>query len=114
MGIRQESFIAGSRYTGYRIGRGAVGGRGHMKVVRPGGEAGKLYLDKAGKVLHRNWLLYRAVRQFLAARRKRQLRERLRRGYLEMAPLNLELAADGPWDEELAPEHAPARGGQRR
>ena len=41
--------------------------------------------------LNRSQLFREAVQQYIAERKKRQIREQMIRGYLEMAPINLSL-----------------------
>ncbi|MEW6522357.1 MAG: ribbon-helix-helix protein, CopG family [Bacillota bacterium] len=63
--------------------------------------------------LNRSELIREAMRQFLEERKKREMRERLRRGYLEMAEINLELAEEGLWVDEATPVLT-GSGGRRR
>lgn len=62
--------------------------------------------------LNRSQLIREAMRFYLEERKRRHLREQLRRGYVEMAQLNLELAQEGPWDDGPLP--LPAPGGRAR
>lgn len=53
------------------------------------------------KELTRSELMRRALKQYLALEHRLELRAELKRGYIEMAQLNSELAEDGlPLDEE--------------
>ena len=42
----------------------------------------------------RNELIYQAMKMYIRERKKRQIREAMRRGYMEMAKINLSLAAE--------------------
>lgn len=44
----------------------------------------------------RNKLILEAVRAYVEERKKRDIRDQLKRGYVEMARLNLTLAEEGP------------------
>jgi CopG family transcriptional regulator/antitoxin EndoAI len=44
--------------------------------------------------MNRNELIYRATKMYLKERKKRQIRESMRRGYMEMAKINLEIASE--------------------
>ncbi len=44
--------------------------------------------------VNRNEFIYRATKMYLRERKKRQLRESMRRGYMEMAKINLEIASE--------------------
>ncbi|MBW7651932.1 YlcI/YnfO family protein [Anoxybacillus sp. ST4] len=42
----------------------------------------------------RNELIYQAMKMYIRERKKRQIREAMRRGYMEMAKINLSLASE--------------------
>ncbi|PIC04455.1 antitoxin endoai [Anoxybacillus flavithermus] len=42
----------------------------------------------------RNELIYQAMKLYIRERKKRQIREAMRRGYMEMAKINLSLASE--------------------
>src|SRR5579875_387829 len=44
--------------------------------------------------VNRNEFIYRATKMYLRERRKRQIRESMRRGYMEMAKINLAIASE--------------------
>nr|WP_216663274.1 antitoxin endoai [[Bacillus] enclensis] len=44
--------------------------------------------------VNRNEFIYRATKMYLRERKKRQLRESMRRGYMEMAKINLAIASE--------------------
>ncbi|MGM9985758.1 MAG: CopG family ribbon-helix-helix protein [Bacillaceae bacterium] len=44
--------------------------------------------------VNRNELIYQATKSFLREKKKRQIREAMRRGYLEMAKINLNIASE--------------------
>lgn len=50
---------------------------------------------------NRSALVREAVRTYVQERKKRDMRERMKRGYQEMASLNLSLAAEGPVFEKV-------------
>ena len=53
----------------------------------------------------RSELICEAMRHYLEERKRRDLRDWLRRGYVEMGKINLELAEEGlDCDDDLAPE----------
>ncbi|WP_100334209.1 CopG family ribbon-helix-helix protein [Bacillus alkalisoli] len=43
---------------------------------------------------NRNELIYQATKMYLRERKKRQIRESMRRGYMEMAKINLNIASE--------------------
>ncbi len=43
---------------------------------------------------NRNELIYQAMKMYIRERKKRQIREAMRRGYMEMAKINLLLASE--------------------
>jgi len=49
----------------------------------------------------RNALIHEALRIYVEERKKRDMRERMRRGYREMSRINLTLAEEGPIFEEI-------------
>lgn len=57
----------------------------------------------------RNAFILEAVRRYVAERKKRDMREQMRRGYQTMARINLALAEEGPVFES-----GPARRGRSR
>jgi CopG family transcriptional regulator / antitoxin EndoAI len=44
--------------------------------------------------MNRNEFIYRATKMYLRERKKRQIRESMRRGYMEMAKINLAIASE--------------------
>lgn len=44
--------------------------------------------------VNRSDLIYQATKMYLRERKKRQIREAMRRGYMEMAKLNLRIASE--------------------
>ncbi|MBD3109696.1 antitoxin endoai [Bacillus sp. AGMB 02131] len=44
--------------------------------------------------VNRNELLYRATKMYLHERKKRKLRDDMKRGYIEMATINLSIASE--------------------
>ncbi|KHD84600.1 CopG family ribbon-helix-helix protein [Heyndrickxia ginsengihumi] len=44
--------------------------------------------------MNRDELIYRATKMYLKERKKRQIRETMRRGYMEMAKINLSIATE--------------------
>jgi CopG family transcriptional regulator/antitoxin EndoAI len=44
--------------------------------------------------VNRSELIYQATKMYLRERKKRQIRESMRRGYMEMAKLNLRIASE--------------------
>lgn len=55
-------------------------------------EIDRIVLSEKG---NRNEYIQEAMRLYLAERKKRMLREQMKRGYLEMAQINLRLALEG-------------------
>ncbi|HYF77718.1 MAG TPA: ribbon-helix-helix protein, CopG family [Symbiobacteriaceae bacterium] len=54
---------------------------------------------------NRSALVREAVRIYVAERKKRDMREQMKRGYQEMARINLTLAEEGPvFETALAPQ----------
>lgn len=49
----------------------------------------------------RNALIREAVRIYVEERKKRDMRERMKRGYSDMAAINLTLAEEGPIFEQI-------------
>ncbi|MBP2017064.1 CopG family transcriptional regulator/antitoxin EndoAI [Symbiobacterium terraclitae] len=49
----------------------------------------------------RNALIHEALRIYVEERKKRDMRERMRRGYREMSRINLTLAEEGPIFERI-------------
>ncbi len=43
---------------------------------------------------NRNELIYQATKMYIRERKKRQIRESMRRGYMEMAKINLNIASE--------------------
>jgi CopG family transcriptional regulator/antitoxin EndoAI len=43
---------------------------------------------------NRNELIYQATKMYIRERKKRQIREAMRRGYMEMAKINLSIASE--------------------
>ena len=64
-------------------------------------------VDAAVEGGSRSELIRAALRMYLDESRRRKMREMLKTGYIEMGPLNLELAEGGPVFEE-PPENAEA------
>ncbi|MEI5909376.1 YlcI/YnfO family protein [Bacillus spongiae] len=58
--------------------------------------------------LNRNEFIYRATKMYLRERKKRQLRESMRRGYMEMAKINLAIASEA-MQAEFEAEHTVER-----
>ncbi|WP_170006301.1 CopG family ribbon-helix-helix protein [Bacillus fonticola] len=56
----------------------------------------------------RDELIYRATKMYLRERKKRQIRESMRRGYMEMAKINLSLASEA-FQAEYEAEHTVER-----
>lgn len=52
--------------------------------------------------VNRNEFLHRAIRMYLRERNKRQVRESMRQGYMEMAKINLHIASEAFLAEEEA------------
>jgi CopG family transcriptional regulator/antitoxin EndoAI len=44
--------------------------------------------------VNRNEFIYQATKMYLRERKKRQIRESMRRGYMEMAKINLRIASE--------------------
>ena len=44
--------------------------------------------------VNRNELLYRATKMYLHERKKRKIRDEMKRGYIEMATINLSIASE--------------------
>ncbi|TDQ36724.1 CopG family ribbon-helix-helix protein [Aureibacillus halotolerans] len=51
---------------------------------------------------NRNDLIYQATKMYLRERKQRQIRESMRRGYMEMAKINLHIASEAFLAEEEA------------
>ncbi|MFZ5818141.1 MAG: CopG family ribbon-helix-helix protein [Bacillota bacterium] len=51
--------------------------------------------------IHRSVLIREAVRIYVEERKKREMREQMKRGYREMAGINLTLAEEGPIFEKI-------------
>ncbi len=51
---------------------------------------------------NRNEFIYQATKMYLRERKKRQIRESMRRGYMEMAKINLNIASEAFLAEEEA------------
>lgn len=51
--------------------------------------------------IDRSALIREAVRIYVEERKKRDMRERMKRGYREMASINLTLAEEGPIFEQI-------------
>ncbi|GAA0322015.1 antitoxin EndoAI [Bacillus carboniphilus] len=51
-----------------------------------------------------NELIYRATNMYLREKKKRQIRESMRRGYMEMAKINLSIASEA-FQAEYEAEH---------
>jgi CopG family transcriptional regulator / antitoxin EndoAI len=51
---------------------------------------------------NRNEIIYQATKMYLRERKKRQIRESMRRGYMEMAKINLNIASEAFLAEEEA------------
>ncbi len=58
--------------------------------------------------LERDELIYQATKMFLREKKKRQIRETMRRGYMEMAKINLDLASEA-FHAEYEAEHTVER-----
>ncbi|HWO76785.1 MAG TPA: antitoxin endoai [Bacillus sp. (in: firmicutes)] len=54
--------------------------------------------------LNLNELIYRATNMYLRERKKRQIRESMRRGYMEMSKINLSIASEA-FQAEYEAEH---------
>ncbi|MFD2617332.1 MULTISPECIES: CopG family ribbon-helix-helix protein [Terrilactibacillus] len=52
--------------------------------------------------VNRSEFLHRAIRMYLRERNKRQIREAMRQGYMEMAKINLNIASESFLAEEEA------------
>lgn len=52
--------------------------------------------------VNRNELIHQATRMYLRDRKKRQIRESMRQGYMEMAKINLNMASEAFLAEEEA------------
>lgn len=52
--------------------------------------------------VNRNELIHQATRMYLRERKKRQIRESMRQGYMEMAKINLNMASEAFLAEEEA------------
>ncbi|QPC48188.1 CopG family ribbon-helix-helix protein [Mangrovibacillus cuniculi] len=58
--------------------------------------------------VNRSEFIYRAAKVYLRERKKRQIRETMRRGYMEMAKINLEIASEA-LQAEFEAEHTVER-----
>ncbi|WP_062350858.1 CopG family ribbon-helix-helix protein [Bacillus kwashiorkori] len=58
--------------------------------------------------VNRDELIYQATKMFLRERKKRHIRESMRRGYLEMAKINLSIASES-FHAEYEAEHTVER-----
>ncbi|WP_335872372.1 CopG family ribbon-helix-helix protein [Bacillus sp. 2205SS5-2] len=58
--------------------------------------------------VNRNEFIYRATKMYLRERKKRQIRESMRRGYMEMAKINLAIASEA-MQAEFEAEHTVER-----
>lgn len=58
--------------------------------------------------LNRSEFIYQATKMYLRERKKRQIREVMRRGYMEMAKLNLSIASEA-FQAEYEAEHTVER-----
>lgn len=58
--------------------------------------------------VNRSEFIYQATKMYLRERRKRQIREVMRRGYMEMAKLNLSIASEA-FQAEYEAEHTVER-----
>lgn len=54
--------------------------------------------------VNRNEFIYRALKMYLRERKKRQIRESMRRGYMEMSKINLSIASEA-FQAEIEAEH---------
>ncbi|MQM40447.1 Antitoxin EndoAI [wastewater metagenome] len=52
--------------------------------------------------VNRNELIHQATKMYLRERKKRQIRESMRQGYMEMAKINLNIASEAFVAEEEA------------
>ncbi|WP_302328588.1 antitoxin [Salirhabdus salicampi] len=61
-------------------------------------------MDRIGKYdgFNRNDLICQAVQSYLREKKKRDIRESMRRGYVEMANINLDIASEAFQAEEEA------------
>ncbi|WHY00966.1 YlcI/YnfO family protein [Neobacillus sp. DY30] len=58
--------------------------------------------------VNRSEFIYQATKMYLRERKKRQLRESMRRGYMEMAMINLTIASEA-FQAEFEAEHTVER-----
>lgn len=58
--------------------------------------------------INRSELIYQATKMYLRERKKRQIRESMRRGYMEMAKINLTIASEA-FQAEIEAEHTVER-----
>lgn len=58
--------------------------------------------------VNRNEFIYQATKMYLRERKKRQIRESMRRGYMEMAKINLTIASEA-FQAEYEAEHTVER-----
>ncbi|MEH7250836.1 MULTISPECIES: CopG family ribbon-helix-helix protein [Bacillaceae] len=58
--------------------------------------------------VNRSEFIYQATKMYLRERKKRQLRESMRRGYMEMAMINLSIASEA-FQAEFEAEHTVER-----
>jgi len=58
--------------------------------------------------VNRDELIYQATKMFLRERKKRHIRESMRRGYMEMAKINLSIASEA-FQAEYEAEHTVER-----
>ncbi|NCU17530.1 CopG family ribbon-helix-helix protein [Pallidibacillus pasinlerensis] len=58
--------------------------------------------------VNRDELIYQATKEFLRERKKRHIRESMRRGYMEMAKINLSIASEA-FHAEYEAEHTVER-----
>lgn len=58
--------------------------------------------------VNRNEFIYQATKMYLRERKKRQIREVMRRGYMEMAKINLTIASEA-FQAEYEAEHTVER-----
>ena len=58
--------------------------------------------------VNRNEFIYQATKMYLRERKKRQIRESMRRGYMEMAMINLTIASEA-FQAEFEAEHTVER-----
>ncbi|WP_110926406.1 CopG family ribbon-helix-helix protein [Bacillus massiliglaciei] len=54
--------------------------------------------------VNRSEFIYRAAKMYLRERKKREFRERMKRGYIEMAAINLTIASEA-FQAEFEAEH---------